>query len=445
MNSKCLIKLPAQVLTYLLTEWIDCSALFDLDTANCSSDSRPSYLTSLRLKGTVFNTLDNDRRDTNFRVMKWIAARGARVRTVRCFVTSKCDSDTVKSFLATLSWTLEDLTVEGLEVNEFVQKASVLCKRLKRFRINGCDGWRCSLTLLIMNCATTLESLTLHDCINVPGLPACTMPRLQRLHISTAVRVRVRYDTAEQFMLQCCPALRVFHCNHPGSKAKILNTLASHCPLLESLSYSCGIEEPTALINVLKCCQHLHALRLVVPKAYASAHALAIVQFGVALQAVSVPAIGEAAFLELIPRLPQLQHLSLFSSTYTSALKLLQVHCGKLKSLELRDVNTFPEAKIAELFSSLIALEVLDLGGNNLTDTILLALGVHCPHLRDVNLSQSAASRGSFTEAGLCALVDGCPALCAVYLGPDPDTTSAPLLRRPPFIHEDNRCGDRWW
>jgi hypothetical protein len=58
-----------------------------------------------------------------------------------------------------------------------------------------------------------------------------------------------------------------------------------------------------------------------------------------------------------------------------------------------------------------------------LTDELLYALGVHCPRLRSVTASFSAA----ITDAGVTALAKGCPMLENVYLGHCPNITVAAL------------------
>jgi hypothetical protein len=68
------------------------------------------------------------------------------------------------------------------------------------------------------------------------------------------------------------------------------------------------------------------------------------------------------------------------------------------------------------LFNALPCLEDLDMGKvENLTDSVLIAIGKNGTNLRSLDLS---ASYG-FTEKGIAAVVKGCPAIEDIYLESD--------------------------
>jgi hypothetical protein len=114
----------------------------------------------------------------------------------------------------------------------------------------------------------------------------------------------------------------------------------------------------------------------------------------------------------LLEACPSLQHLT-FESTDASALEVLQEFGSQIRSLRMANDNkyTLQRPQWANLVPHLLNLTELEIGPGCYSETVLTAVGQHCPHLRALSVTSYATSASGVGSQALLAAAKGCPNL----------------------------------
>jgi hypothetical protein len=233
--------------------------------------------------------------------------------------------------------------------------------------------------------------------------------------------------TAMRQLITSSPRLRSFSFDNLGYSIDCLNALAAHCPLLQVLCYeNSNANSVDPLVHVLQACPNIEVVNVLSVMGFNNmsttvrdATIAAILQHCRNLKAFGVPSLETVMSAEslqvLAARLPDLHHLYLDNCPAASnapVLALMQ-DCHNLRSLDLSAHNDFvSEAALIALISNLPQIVDLRLSQCDWTDPVLIAIGAHCPLLQVLNL----CSYSEYTDAGIEAVVRGCPALKRVLL-----------------------------
>jgi hypothetical protein len=194
---------------------------------------------------------------------------------------------------------------------------------------------------------------------------------------------------------ECCSQLRTFLFDHDCLAGDdTLAILAEGCPLLESIDLRyCRSVTAQGILALAR----RRRLRELIP----SNEALS-------------PYMDDAAEMEEVIRLsPLLQKLAV-SLRYEPVmiLRTVAAHLPRLVSLVFtgprygESLMESEEAELVRMLQVLVHLEKLRCSFL-LSDVVLITLGTHCPHLRELVYPYSHA----VTDIGICALARGCPQL----------------------------------
>ncbi|DBA02156.1 TPA: hypothetical protein N0F65_004791, partial [Lagenidium giganteum] len=188
------------------------------------------------------------------------------------------------------------------------------------------------------------------------------------------------------------PTLEVLEMAHAHRITDIgLRVLAAHCPLLTRLNISgCTRIRGAGLGALGDHCRRLTDLSIA-----------------------DCPHINEWVLLRCFYGFTLLEHLNLSrcDQVTDTLLKTLANQCPQIRTLLLGECTLVSDSGIVYVAQKCHQLEKIALNrsvsSERVTDTACVALGEHCPKLRDVNLSGC----NFLTDAGIKWIADGCPEL----------------------------------
>jgi hypothetical protein len=234
-------------------------------------------------------------------------------------------------------------------------------------------------------------------------------------------------------LIAASPNLRSFICEDMSGKESCFDALATHCPLLQALSFSvCDPECTASLVHVLQSCHQIEAINLdpgdsVDDQGIRDEHITDIMQHCGNLKAFFTP--GKMLVSNLAPRMQNLRHIFLSDCRFESDTSVLALarKCDQLKSLQLwlPEENDTSQAALGTLVSNLKGIEELGFDYSHLSDPVLEAIAAHCTRLQRLHVFDC---RG-YTEEGVAVLAERCTQLQEVVVSED-DKVITPLGRR---------------
>jgi hypothetical protein len=420
------LDLPVSLRTEVLNEWLDTRSLLELDSASCSVASRRIFLEVVRGREFFFRkALSPEQLSSG--VVQWLLARNIKLRRFCIDGASAFNHTAVLSLLNANAVNLEILSIEeckALTAIPILSKTNVSFRRLKALIIRDCacsdEQWICTMFSL---CWSTLTRLELTNCDVYLSHAIARFPSLHMLHL---------YECDADLGVLCrliasSPNLRSFYCNDLQGCNDCLYALATHCPLLQVLSYDkCSPDSADGLEAVLRCCSCIEVMDQFPCVEWANdLHVKTVMQHCKALKAFSAPwhsaQLSHAAILSIATRLKDLHHLCLHDCDFTSDEPVLTIaqHCSNLRTLQL----LAPDARISEmalisLVCNLKSIEDLRIDHTELDDAVLQAIAGSCPHLQSLCLFRSSAfsAAGAYSATGIAALALGCTALKTLYI-----------------------------
>jgi hypothetical protein len=356
------------------------------------------------------------------------------------------DEGSLMAFLRTVGSSLEVMKLENTRdhTNIIGQHATAFCTRLRRIDLSDyCDISGEVFSELLRARATSLTELNLWW----PALPPfevhTTMEALQVLNI-TLESARCRESIVA--LIRHCPNLKFFnHCseNEPAIPGVYLTALTQSCPHLQKLRGTIATEDVQIYIAVLEACTELTNVDL----CNSAEHHIRILQATIdhcaTLRALSLSESCEEAFAVLIPRIRELEYLSLDARLENALTMMVELtaHCSHLKSLHfyfhqllfgLPDEDA-AERAVQRLFRCLTRIEELDLSDAYwLKDAHVLTIAAHSPRLRKIFVPHQLV----FKVATITALVQSCVDLELILLRSAPPKSSS---RTPYLWSEENK------
>jgi hypothetical protein len=195
-------------------------------------------------------------------------------------------------------------------------------------------------------------------------------------HVDLLARIP---NSALMIMASRCRELQTLKGNFPDLMDDVLDMIAQGCPELSVVSIPLSSHVTADGITALAQARKLTELSICTP-------------------------LSAAAILQC----PQLRHLCVWNTcNMTNILRALCEACFQLTSLTLRSDNAVPCNEVVSLVQACPSLQELSLNTVP-TDALLCAFGEHCHHLTGLKLNFSASA---VTDAGICALAQGCPRL----------------------------------
>jgi hypothetical protein len=408
-------ELPSDVVTAILSLWIDVKALTTLDSALCASKLRLQFL---RLVGDDLFVCDTIRTSNAMsgavyvQQLEWLRKRKVRMRN--WFV----DRDVAKLFSPqfikhsagphTRSIHLCSLTAKEIARVFSALSLPAACNGLQKLMIERCEHWE-TLSTLGAAAQRSLQELIMTGCDSRGGESYPPLLNLRRLHVRHLRGARVVESITSS--LKGAPNLTDLRLSSailcPLSDAS-LQILSKHAVRLEVLELDIGRQEftPTVVISSARRCSNLKMLDLMcgvgVNDAAVEAFALHCSRLeGLQLRGEFTAAALSAVALHCGPRL---RFLTLdMEQCNPIGLKSLAEHCRLLEELQLYNCGIRTRKPIIQLVSSLPHLWELLLDGSSVvTDEVLTAIATHLSALVTLAICDD---RGRHTEAGALMLV----------------------------------------
>jgi hypothetical protein len=224
-------------------------------------------------------------------------------------------------------------------------------------------------------------------------------------------------------LIASSPGLRSYLTNNPDDTDACFDALATHCPLLQVLSYENGRPSLATLERIVQCCP---AIAVVDISCFEDAesptildeHIVTIMQHCRQLKVFRAGFLDDETSLTLLhntllavaARVKDLRHLYLYSlgdDTVTADwLTAIAPDCGTLTSLELHSIGDLHYDALIALVSNLHSVEELLIHSEQ-DDHVLCAVATYCPQLRWLNLCACS----DYTYKGLVAVALGCTRL----------------------------------
>jgi hypothetical protein len=288
---------------------------------------------------------------------------------------------------------LEDIRLRGHYSDETLEAFAENCHRLRHVSIQVYDD------------ALSEESL-------VELVQRCRLLETMSIHHEEPILT----DTFFSQLAVCCPLLKELDVAHAHVSHVGLDALAAHCGNLHTLSFDSGVIDTDARSSTTVFPALLTLVIYDVEIDDASLDALlqrcpAVTE----LILTNLQDVTEAGLVAAAARCPLVR--SLVFSTETSSvtdavLRSVADNFSHLRSFAAGGCNDATEAGLCAVIKSHPQLEKLDVSFNfNVSDVLLGDLVDHCHNLRTVDLSGCG-----ITDAGVIALLQGCPHLTRVNI-----------------------------
>jgi hypothetical protein len=206
------------------------------------------------------------------------------------------------------------------------------------------------------------------------------------------------------------------------------DALATHCPLLQILSFSkCKVDTTASLVHLLQSCSLIEVVFLD-PTAgdhnqgATDEHVAAILKHCTNLKAFHAPSglqISDATLAAMASRMQSLRYLCLSCCDFESDISMLALaqHCGNLVTFELwsQEGDDISQAALTALVSNLKSVTELSFDHCQLSDQVLCAIAARCPRLQRLHLYGCTG----FTAEGVGAVAVSCAELQLVACSED--------------------------
>jgi hypothetical protein len=408
-------ELPSDVVTAILSLWIDVIALTTLDSALCASKVRLQFLrlvgddlfvcdtirTSNVMSGAVYVQQLEWLRNRNVRMRNWIVDRDV----------AKLFSQQFKKQIAgppNRSNHLCSLTAKEIARVFSALSLPAACSGLQKLTIERCEHWE-TLSTVSAAAQQSLQELVMTGCDSRGGESYPPLLNLRGLHVRHLRGARVVESITSP--LKAAPNLTDFRLSSAARgpiNNESLHILCNQAARLEILELDIQHQEfsPTAVISLAQRCSNLKMLDLTCGVGVSDAAVEAFALHCSRLEGLQLRGEFSAAALSAVALHcgPKLRFLTLdMEHCNPIGLKSLAEHCRLLEELQLYNCGIRTRKPIIQLVSSLPHLRELLLDGSSVvTDEVLTAIATHLSALVTLAICDD---RGRHTEAGALALV----------------------------------------
>jgi hypothetical protein len=407
-------ELPGEIITAVLSSWIEIGALSKLDYSLCASKLRTQFLGLIRHESFIADTMCTSSslpEEEYIQHFKWLVKRQVKVRNwiVNAEVAKLCSQANVRHVAGphVRSLVLRDLNAE--ETMQVFSNLGVVCSGIQTLRMERCEHWE-TLNTIGSAVQQSLHEVVVAYCESRGCESFPQFPNLRKLRASYLGGANVAAHSMTR-LLTATPGLTDLRLNSllwcPISDES-LEVLSNHASGLELLELDIQPQRfaPAAVVSLAERCSNLKTL---------------VVRCGNEIEDAAVE-----AFAVHCPRLEGLQMWGRFSDASLSAvathcgprlrylsldmmycdpdgLTAIAEHCQHLEELQLSNCRFTADDLLVQLVSSLPHLrELLLVDSIVASDKVLNAIATHLPNLQHVGL---LGCGGRHTEAGVVALV----------------------------------------
>jgi hypothetical protein len=407
-------ELPSDIITALLSLWIDVEVLAKLDSALCASKLRAQFL---RLLGNDLFVADPTCTSNIMSAaayvqqLEWLRKRQVRVRNwiVDRDVAKLCSPQFIERIAGPHTRSIHLRSLTAKESARVSSAFSVTCSGLQKLRVERCEHWE-PQSVLWAAVQLSLQELTITGCVVSRRWESCPpLPNLRRLHGRHLYGTHVIESVAG--LLIAAPNVTDFRlssavlCPVSDASLQILSNNASQLEILE-LDIQCQEFTPTAVIPLARRCSNLKMLDLTCGVGVNDAAVEAFALHCSRLEGLQLRGEFTAAALSAVAQHcgPRLRFLTLdMEQCNPTGLNLIARHCQHLEELQLYNCGIRTRKPIIQLVSSLPRLRELLLDGSSVvTDEVLTAIATHLSALVTLAICDD---RGRHTEAGALMLV----------------------------------------
>jgi hypothetical protein len=429
MACSVLTGLPDSLISVILTSWLTSTDLGRLDSACCSTFDRRTLLSTLTIDTVVVNFNDEDRPPppsediwyTYVNFLRWTALRGARIADLTMCAAVFADSQLRSGLLCTSGATIQNIvfasgvvdpTLPSEVINNYcntIAEVSNACRRTTTLKVRGEWGsdrflfsifqafprvQRLKLDSMVFTAdglqnsrnLTAIERLTISGSF-APLPPDLAVPTLEFFN---AYGVNVTDDLVVA-LGRNCPQLHTLLCgkHRNGVTDAGARALLHGCPLLQR----CSVEHMGGVSDMLR-------VELARRCEWRKLRVAEWVGF------------SDALGRSLVTLKPELVLLDASSSSRVTdeMLAVAARHCRLLEGLYLDFADHITVAGIRPFIRVGNKLMALSSCGNA-DDTLMQLVAEHCKELRMLHVFEYGDSALRVTDAGVRAVLEGCPLL----------------------------------
>jgi hypothetical protein len=405
-------ELPGEIITAVLSSWIEIEALSKLDSSLCASKLRTQFLGLIRHESFIADTMCTSSlsEDEYVQHFEWLVKRQVKVRN--WMVNAEVAKLSPANVRHVAGPHVRSLVLRDLNAEETMQVFSILgvvCSGIQTLRMERCEHWE-TLNMLGSAAQQSLQELVVVHCESRGCESFPQFPNLRKLRASYLGGANVAVQSMTR-LLGAAPGLTDLRLNSLlwcPINDESLEVLSNHASGLEILELDIQPQRfpPAAVVSLTERCSNLKTL---------------VVRCGNEIEDAAVE-----AFAVHCPRLEGLQMWGRFSDVSLSAvathcgprlrylsldmmycdpdgLTAVAEHCRHLEELQLSNCRFTADGLLVQLVSSLPHLrELLLVDSIVASDTALVAIATHLPKLQHLGL---LGCGGRYTEAGVVALV----------------------------------------
>lgn len=426
-----LLSIPKEVLQSIILDWIGTlGGVVRLDSAYSAVkvDHQGSLRSIFLQKSFKFIHKDSTSRQALSRLCAWLMSRQASLRHIE-FNQNGRGKPVLQEWEELVRWCGAGLTsihVHSRKANTklFFIWIRLYCPNIQELLVDYIDGSMGPVLNIVENCADSLVSLALINCLEQTDDFAnltqfCFRLRELRLHSSNV-------GEFEQFipLIRRCPNLTYLHIENGDISEVVTFTIGECCPLLQRLqmNYLCGVDEQS-LLRIAQGCSSLQRLQLIDCMDYFTEMFIDILCAMPHLLSLQIArsALQEEILLEVVMRksAPSLMVLATGTSFTYSGFKEFTIACPNLKGLEFYDslltyedqILVTDDGRTNLLFEHCRELRHLILlvhdDEGEMSAFVLESVAACCPDLSTLEIVAGA----DYDSSALQSFLDKCPQL----------------------------------
>jgi hypothetical protein len=234
MSSYILFDLPETLSRQILVEWLTLKHIAELDSAFCSSQLRPTYLSLAYGNRTTFRLGCAHYCRRVQLMITWTILRKVRLDEICMSDNLPCKADLLPTFLIDSGSALRKVCIYGYDMSDAVRRNEVLkvancCPNVRTLGVHGGGPWGDCLPVLT-TAFQRLTSLTLSNVkLSEPALTAALSlcKCLEQLYIRT--------DSEAVPINAVLPSLQSSDVSGGGVTNEFLHSISQNCPALRTL------------------------------------------------------------------------------------------------------------------------------------------------------------------------------------------------------------------
>jgi hypothetical protein len=406
-------ELPGDIITSVLSNWIDLEAFVKLDTVMCGYKARQQFLVSIRSPSFVANTtalrmcpsMDLERYVQQ--LARWITQRRIKVQTwiVDGDVASSHSPDLLPYTAGPHARFLQLRKLSSPVAATVFSTFAASCSNLQVLILETCQDWGSVKTQI-----TSADEFQQEFSFGYNDGGCALFPNLRSLYIRNVRGANVIQSV--NGLLKAAPGVSDLRLKSSNQVCPIndesLHILSNHAVKLQVLELDIQRQEfsSAAVISLAERCSNLKTLALLCGDTVNQAVVEAFASNCSRLEGLQLWGLFTTAALSAVATHcgPRLRYLTVdMKHRDGDGLVAIAEHCGLLEELQLRYCKQVPNTALVQLVSSLPRLRELLLQSLRVvTDEVLVAVAAHLPKLTTLGMS---GIKSGYTEAGAQAVV----------------------------------------